>query len=369
MSSWLWPAPQDVPSITRFGALVPGALEQGNYFQFFTAPLLHAGVIHLLINMLALWNLSGLFEPLFGRCAYLVVYAASGLVGCLCTNYSQGLNPSLGSSGAICGVLGAGLGYLLVCRRELPGLLQRQVFVPLLINSVVILLIGVIVPFIDHLAHAGGFFAGLFVSLGFALGRRRLFDHGLRLLAVLSAATVLLGFVFIYRAGSAEIPLDVRTFSTEGQPWGHFSFEYPSTLGSPMVLRSPGRERNEEFLLRQGILNMQPGITILRLPEPDPAVQALQKAHDFRKARVSMNKQETIRQLEEREPWSGRVGRRAVCKLVFTYEVPELQGRRWLEFVVVFDSPEEVIVLRCQQFEGRRAEATVRLIDETLRFD
>ena len=50
-------------------------------FRFFTAIFIHAGLVHLALNMFAQWSLCGQVEQEMGSPSFLVLYLASGLFG------------------------------------------------------------------------------------------------------------------------------------------------------------------------------------------------------------------------------------------------------------------------------------------------
>lgn len=49
--------------------------------RFFTAIFLHAGLVHLALNMLGQWTLCGQVEQEMGSPSFLILYLASGLFG------------------------------------------------------------------------------------------------------------------------------------------------------------------------------------------------------------------------------------------------------------------------------------------------
>lgn len=49
--------------------------------RFFTAIFLHAGLVHLALNMLGQWTLCGQVEQEMGSPSFLVLYLASGIFG------------------------------------------------------------------------------------------------------------------------------------------------------------------------------------------------------------------------------------------------------------------------------------------------
>ena len=75
--------------------------------------MLHAGILHLLVNMAYLWLFGCLVEDVLGRLEYLLFYAGSGIAGGLLrvaiVKYllPAGADlPAVGASGAVAGILG-----------------------------------------------------------------------------------------------------------------------------------------------------------------------------------------------------------------------------------------------------------------------
>jgi membrane associated rhomboid family serine protease len=82
---------------------------QGQYWRLITAAFLHYGPFHLLLNMLALYWFGTLLEQRIGSGKFLLLYLVSGLAGSAGALIASPLTPTVGASGAIFGVLGAGL--------------------------------------------------------------------------------------------------------------------------------------------------------------------------------------------------------------------------------------------------------------------
>ena len=49
--------------------------------RFFTAIFLHAGLVHLALNMFAQWSLCGQVETEMGSISFVILYVASGIFG------------------------------------------------------------------------------------------------------------------------------------------------------------------------------------------------------------------------------------------------------------------------------------------------
>jgi membrane associated rhomboid family serine protease len=143
---------------------VPIAL--GDWWRLFTAPFLHATLWHIGLNMLALWILGGVLEPLLGRARFLAVYLLAALGGATASYlFSDPRLLSVGASGAVFGLLGGVLVALRRLNRDVSG-----VVVLLMINVV----FGFLVPNIDWRAHLGGLLVGAGVTAAFVYAPRRL---------------------------------------------------------------------------------------------------------------------------------------------------------------------------------------------------
>lgn len=74
--------------------------------RFITPIFLHAGIIHLVLNMLGQYVLSGQVEKDMGSAGFLILYIAAGIFGnVLGGNFALVGIPSVGASGAIFGTL------------------------------------------------------------------------------------------------------------------------------------------------------------------------------------------------------------------------------------------------------------------------
>jgi membrane associated rhomboid family serine protease len=79
------------------------------YWRLVTAGFLHSGIAHLLFNMFALYVLGGLLEPAVGRLRFGLIYFVSLLSGSFGALVLEPTQPTLGASGAIFGLMGAGV--------------------------------------------------------------------------------------------------------------------------------------------------------------------------------------------------------------------------------------------------------------------
>ncbi len=95
--------------IFTHGALYGPSVEHGDWWRLIAAAFLHYGPLHLGMNMLALWWLGSPVEVALGRGRFLLLYLASGLAGSAGALIDRPLAVTVGASGAIFGILGAGL--------------------------------------------------------------------------------------------------------------------------------------------------------------------------------------------------------------------------------------------------------------------
>jgi len=140
------------------GALVPAAVTRGQVWLLLSSMFLHAGFIHLALNMLSLYFLGSFVERAFGKGRFLALYLSSGLAGGIAYLYFGAFEgPVVGASGAIFGLLGGVLGYSL---RRGTFSWQNPLIRQLLILTILNLYIGFSVPNISNTAHIGGLLGG-----------------------------------------------------------------------------------------------------------------------------------------------------------------------------------------------------------------
>lgn len=139
------------------------------WWRLVTPTFLHAGVFHLICNISVQLYSSAFFEREWGSLIWLTIYLTSAIGS---TTLSILLLPnaiSVGSSGALCGLLG-GKSAEIICRvwessksREEYKLRKSQFCGVIL--SVIFIVATIFIPYVDYAAHLGGLFSGLFVGL------------------------------------------------------------------------------------------------------------------------------------------------------------------------------------------------------------
>jgi len=144
-----------------YGPLTTG----GQPWRLLTNTFIHIGVLHVVLNMVGLWFLGTLIERLLGSLGFIVAYLLSALCGSVLSTWWNPLTVSAGASGAIFGIFGALVAYLLRHRGQIP----REMLVSLrrfAISFVALnVAFGVKQKGIDVAAHLGGLGGGLLVGL------------------------------------------------------------------------------------------------------------------------------------------------------------------------------------------------------------
>lgn len=182
-----------------WGANFGPATQDGQWWRLASALFLHFGVLHLALNMWALWDVGRLVERLLGWPRFVTLYLCSGVVGNLLSLVVQGNQAvSGGASGAIFSLYGALLVLLWRERRQVDRREFRWLFGAAAAFTVISLVMGLLLPGIDNAAHIGGLLSGALLGRMLALpwphaGRRtpnaRWWSAGLWTLAVVTLAT------------------------------------------------------------------------------------------------------------------------------------------------------------------------------------
>jgi len=116
------------------GALFgPYVAQQHEYWRLLTSGFLHAGLLHIVFNMVFLYIMGPMLEPAIGRVNFAAVYFASLLAGSFGALLFQPDVPTIGASGACFGILGA---LIVVAHYRGISIWQSGLGVTLLINIV-----------------------------------------------------------------------------------------------------------------------------------------------------------------------------------------------------------------------------------------
>jgi rhomboid protease GluP len=180
----------------RWGALwnVLGRYEPWRYLS---AMFVHFGILHIVFNMMALFDFGRITEREIGSSRFTIVFVMTGVVGFLVSDvwYSlQGMAPpTAGASGGLFGLVGTVIGYLFA--RKNPA--YKQYLTHAALFTLVMLIAGFPV---NHAAHLGGLALGALFGFAFSKETRPwkrtwLFGIAAAALIVASFASIVLSHV------------------------------------------------------------------------------------------------------------------------------------------------------------------------------
>jgi membrane associated rhomboid family serine protease len=185
----------DLNSLGQRLVLFGPAVAHGQDYRLLTAAFIHYGILHIAVNMYALFILGTAFERYAGHMRFAAVYFTAALAGSFGALILTPHSATAGASGAIFGIMGA----LLVFERQRGiALMQSPIVGWIVIN----LIITFSIPGISIGGHIGGLIGGGLA--GFALsdyGRSHMAYGRLGVLPVLGVAAIVIASV----AGSLAV--------------------------------------------------------------------------------------------------------------------------------------------------------------------
>jgi membrane associated rhomboid family serine protease len=153
-------------SVYRDFSLFGPAVANGEWYRLLTAGFLHAGLLHILFNMVALYFLGSLLEPGIGTPRFLAVYFVSLLAGSFGALLITPDTHTVGASGAVFGLMSAAF---IVARHRGVEQLAGQIGFYIIIN--IFFTIGV--SGISIGGHFGGLIAGALCGFLIVFAERR----------------------------------------------------------------------------------------------------------------------------------------------------------------------------------------------------
>lgn len=144
-------SPVDGPSaqvLTALGGTMRQLVATGQYWRLLTAPFLHAGLLHVGFNCLALWLVGRLLEPIIGVRWMAATFAVSAVAGAAASMLAN--PPNVVGVGASGGIVGLFVIAVFVALREPDRRMQSR-----MIRTAVGTLIPTLLPQLSHGAAAG----------------------------------------------------------------------------------------------------------------------------------------------------------------------------------------------------------------------
>ncbi len=139
----------------------------GRWWTVLSASWLHAGILHILFNMMAARQLAPAVADMYGAARMVIIYVLAGVAGFLLSSVAGAFFPPLpflrggtftvGASACISGLIGAILYYGRRSGSSMASSYATQ-------TAMMLVLYGFFMPGIDNYAHAGGFAGGYLVG-------------------------------------------------------------------------------------------------------------------------------------------------------------------------------------------------------------
>ncbi|MCA1054826.1 rhomboid family intramembrane serine protease [Rossellomorea aquimaris] len=200
---------QNPQTLIEYGAKYNPLIIEGEWWRLVAPIFLHIGLLHLLMNTLALFYLGTAVEKIYGRTRFVLIYLLSGIAGSF-ASYLFTTNLSAGASGAIFGCFGALLYF---------GVLYPKIFFRTMGTNIIAVIIlnlafGFTIPGIDNAGHLGGLTGG-FLAAGIVSVPGVL--RPVRQLLVLLLSVLLVGAFYVNDQQASPSEWDVNTLNGVAQ--------------------------------------------------------------------------------------------------------------------------------------------------------
>lgn len=170
------------------------------WWTLISANYLHGGILHILFNMLALRQIAPLIIQEYNISRMFIIYTLGGIAG-FAVSYLAGVEFTIGSSAAVCSLIGAALYF----GKNRGGMYGQAVYRQVGGWVIGIFAFGILIPGINNWGHAGGILAGALLGalMGYREKRREAGWH--RLAAHTLAGMTLMVLLFAVVSGWLQI--------------------------------------------------------------------------------------------------------------------------------------------------------------------
>ena len=183
----------DTRVLLRLGAKYGPLIFAGEWWRLVTAVFLHAGLLHIGMNLWCLVDLGPAVESLFSGAKFIVFYVVTGIVGFVFSLFWSPYGTSVGASGAVLGLIGVLIGGTFH-----HGQLGKEYRSQLWRWLIYIFVFGLLFR-TDNAAHLGGLVSG--VAFGYFIPQgepaTRTMDNLWNTLAVISVLIIAASFALM----------------------------------------------------------------------------------------------------------------------------------------------------------------------------
>lgn len=158
----------DIIKFLLLGANNSYLVKIGELYRLVSYQFLHYGVVHVVVNILALSLFGSIIESLLGSLTFITLYILSGIVGGVISNIFAEKNNifiSIGASASISGLVGSTLFFSIISKNKIRKYLGEEVVLGITYIAIANVLIGIFEKNIDNYAHIGGFLSGIILSI------------------------------------------------------------------------------------------------------------------------------------------------------------------------------------------------------------
>jgi len=144
------------------GKFEPVIRNNGQVWRLLTSIILHAGILHILSNVFIQLRFGYTLELRWGWPKFVMIYILTGISASLWSSVLSYESVSVGASGALFGLVGADLAYVIYNWKEIPHVQQEACFIAMI--TVLTFLFGIDSQ-VDNFAHLGGLISGLCMGM------------------------------------------------------------------------------------------------------------------------------------------------------------------------------------------------------------
>ncbi len=229
------PMEPDAQTMLDWGANFGPRTLDHQQWRMLTSAFLHFGIFHIGFNMWVLWQLGGLVERLVGNVGFLVLYTIAALGGSVASLLWNPLVVSAGASGAVFGVCGALLGFIVRRGDTIPMGVLSQLRGSMMSFLGYNLVFGLMISGINIACHIGGLVAGFACGLVMSqpLGPKMVAHRWKRNLACICAALLLSPMAMASLPASPSRQLD-EIGRSEVEIIDRYESERKRNLGHPI---------------------------------------------------------------------------------------------------------------------------------------
>jgi rhomboid protease GluP len=192
--SFLSPSNQSLLMLGASGTIP--VIQFHNLWSVVSASFLHGGILHIVFNMMALYQLGPFVLREFGLHRFINIYIITGVVGFV-VSVLAGVPFTIGASASICGLIGAIIYY----GKSRGGSYGEAIYKQAMAWVVGLIIFGFLFSGINNWAHGGGLLSGLLLAYLMGYNDQKLESAWSKIMAY--ACLLITAGVLIWAVGSA----------------------------------------------------------------------------------------------------------------------------------------------------------------------